>query len=93
MLITPRKLSTFSRSPVIGAWWDELQTRNLFLGEKPEDSALDQQLFADGLRHEQVLLTKLEAKGHRVARLPGKQDEANYAATKAAMNEGFVFIH
>jgi uncharacterized protein len=93
MLITPSKLSTFSRSPVIGAWWDELQARRLFLGEKPEDSALDKQLFADGLRHEQVLLNKLEAKGHRVARLPGKQDEADYAATKAAMNEGVDFIH
>jgi predicted RecB family nuclease len=92
-LITPSKLSTFSRSTAIGAWWDELQTRNLFLGEKPEDSALDQQLFADGLRHEQVLLTKLEAKGHRVARLPGKQDEADYVATRAAMDEGFDFIH
>ena len=74
MLITPSKLATFSRSPVMGAWWEELQARNLFLGEKPEHSALDQQLFADGLRHEQVLLTKLEAKGHRVAMLPGKQN-------------------
>ena len=93
MLTSPSKLSTFSRSPVIGAWWVELEARNLFLGEKPEDSALDQQLFADGLRHEQVLLSKLEAKGHRVVRLPGKQDEADYAATRAAMHEGFDFIH
>jgi uncharacterized protein len=60
-LILPSKLALFSRSPFIGAWWDELQARNLFLGEKPEDSALDKQLFADGLRHEQVLLSKLEA--------------------------------
>ena len=62
MLITSTKLSTFSRSPVIGVWWEELLARRLFLGEKPEGSALDKQLFADGLRHEQVLLTKLEAK-------------------------------
>ncbi len=38
-LITPSQLSQFSISPVIGAWWQEL----------------DQQLFADGLRHEEVL--------------------------------------
>jgi predicted RecB family nuclease len=91
--ITPSKLSIFSRSPVIGAWWEELETRGLFEGTKPEPSALDQQLFADGLRHEQVLLNKLEAQGHRVARLPGKQSEADYAATKAAMEKGFDFIH
>jgi len=87
MLITPSKLSLFSRSPVIGAWWEELEARGLFEGDKPEVSALDQQLFTDGLRHEQVLLAKLEVQGHRVARLPGKQTEADYAATKAAMTD------
>ena len=60
---------------MIGAWWEELEARGLFEGSKPEPSALDQQLFADGLRHEQVLLSKLEAQGHRIARLPGKQNE------------------
>ena len=59
-LITPSQLSLFSISPVIGAWWEELQAQKLFDGSKPAVSALDQQLFADGLRHEQVLLTKLE---------------------------------
>jgi len=92
-VITPSKLSLFSRSPVIGAWWEELESRGCFEGSKPETSALDQQLFADGLRHEQVLLNKLEAEDHRIARLPGKQTEADYAATKAAMEEGFDFIH
>jgi len=90
---TPSRLSLFSRSPVIGAWWEELEARGLFKGVKPEVSALDQQLFADGLRHEQVLLDKLEAQGHRIARLPGKQSDADYAATKAAMAEGFDIIH
>lgn len=93
MCITPSKLSLFSRSPVIGAWWEELETRGLFRESKPEPSALDQQLFADGLRHEQVLLSKLEAQGHRIARLPGKQNDADYTATKEAMAEGFDFIH
>lgn len=92
-LTTPSKLSLFSRSPVIGAWWEELEARGLFAGVKPEVSALDQQLFADGLRHEQVLLGKLEAQGHRIARLPGQQTAADYAATKAAMADGFDFIH
>jgi len=92
-LITPSKLSLFSRSPLIGAWWEELEARGLFDATKPEITALDQQLFDDGIRHEQVLLERLERQGARVARLPGKQTEADYAATKAAMAEGFDFIH
>ena len=31
-LITPSKLSLFSRSPVIAAWWEELEARGLFDG-------------------------------------------------------------
>jgi len=92
-LITPSKLSLFSRSPVIGAWWEELDARRLFDGQKPEVSALDRQLFDDGIRHERVLLDKLERQGARIARLPGRQSEADYAATKEAMSEGFDFIH
>jgi len=92
-LISPSKLSLFSRSPLIGAWWEELDARRLFEGSKPEVSSLNKQLFLDGLRHEQVLLDRLEAQGHRIARLPGKQNEADYAATKAAMADGFDFIH
>ena len=87
-LITPSKLSLFSRSPVIGAWWEELEASGLFRESRPEPSALDQQLFADGLRHEQVLLARLEAHGHRIARLPGKQNDADFTATRAAMVEG-----
>ena len=92
-LITPSQLSLFSRSPRIGAWWEELKARGLFTGEQPPPSALDEQLFADGLRLEQVLLNQLEAEGYRIARLAGKQNEADYAATRAAMAEGFDFIH
>jgi len=91
--ITPSKLALFSRSPLIGAWWEELESRGLLERSRPDPSALDQQLFADGLRHEQVLLAKLEAQGARVARLPGKQTDIDYAATKTAMEEGFDFIH
>ena len=92
-LITPSQLSLFSISPVIGAWWQELEARKLFDGNKPAVSELDQQLFADGLRHEQVLLKKLEKEGHRIARLPGKQSDADYAATQVAMADGVDFIH
>jgi predicted RecB family nuclease len=92
-LISPSKLSLFSRSPVIAAWWEEFDARGLFDGQKPEISSLDQQLFDDGIRHELVLLDKLERQGARIARLPGKQSDADYAATKAAMAQGFDFIH
>ena len=92
-LITPSQLSLFSISPVIGTWWEELHAQKLFDGKKPAVSELDQQLFADGLRHEQVLLEKLEKEGHSVARLPGKQTDADYAATREAMAQGVEFIH
>jgi uncharacterized protein len=92
-LITPSKLALFSRSPVIGAWWEELEARHAFEGQKPKISALDQQLFDEGLRHEQVLLGRLEAQGFRIARLSGKQGQSDYTATLAAMAEGFDFIH
>ncbi len=91
--ITPSQLALFSRSPRIGAWWEELKARGLFTGEQPPPSSLDEQLFADGLRLEQVLLNQLEAEGYRIARLSGQQREADYAATRAAMAEGFDFIH
>lgn len=90
-LITPSKLSLSSRSPVIGAWWEDPETRGLLEGAKPEVSALDQQLSDDGLCHEQVLLSKLEAQGHRIARVPVKQSAT--AAAKAVMAEGSDFIH
>ena len=93
MLVTPSKLSLFSRSPVIGAWWEELEFRGLFAATKPDVCALDKQLFLDGLRHEHVLLSKLESKGNSIARLAGKQNASDYEATKAAMAEGFAFIH
>ena len=78
-LITPSQLSLFSISPVIGAWWEELQAQKQFEGSKPAVSELDQKLFADGLCHGQVLLTKLEKAGRSIARLPSKQTTANSA--------------
>ena len=91
-LITPSQLSLFSISPVIGAWWQELEACKLFDGTKPAVSELDQQLLADVLRHEQVLLKKLEREGHRIARLPGKQSKAVYAVTREAMAKGVIVL-
>ena len=87
-LITPSQLSLFSISPVIGAWWQELEARKLFDGNKPAVSELAQQLFADGLRHEQVLLIKQKKAGHSIARLLGKQTEADYAAAREDRDQG-----
>ena len=42
-LITPSQLSLFSISPVIGAWWEELQAQKLFEGRKPVLSEMNQQ--------------------------------------------------
>ncbi len=92
-LITPSQLALFSRSPVIGAWWEELEAGGFFQGVRPEPTALEQQLFDDGLRHEQVLLDRLEAEGHSVARLSGLQSEEAYAATQEAMAAGVEFVH
>ena len=92
-LITPSQLSLFSISPVIGAWWEELQARKLFEGSKPEPNELEKQLRSDGERHEEVLLERLEAKGHSIARLLGKQSDADYDATQDAMRRGVEYIH
>ena len=92
-LITPSQLSLFSISPVIGAWWEELKARKLFEGSKPDLSELEKQLRLDGERHEEVLLSSLEAKGHSIARLRGKQSDADYDASKDAMRRGVEYIH
>jgi len=87
-LITPSQLALFSRSPVIGAWWEELDAQKLFEGERPAVTSLDQLLFDSGLEHERVLIERLEAQGHRVAKLPGRQLQVDYDATLAAMHAG-----
>jgi len=62
-LITPSQLALFSRSPVIGAWWEELRAQGLFKGERPPTNKLDELLFKQGNQHEEVLLEWLEAEG------------------------------
>jgi predicted RecB family nuclease len=90
---TPSRLALFARSPLSGAWWDELEARGLFDDQRPAISALDQQLLDDGVRHERVLLNQLEREGYSVARLPGKQSADDHAATLAEMRRGVDFIH
>ena len=92
-LITPSQLSLFSISPVIGSWWEELQARKLFERSKPEPSELEKQLRSDGERHEEVLLERLETRGHSIARLLGKHSDADYDATQDAMRRGVAYIH
>ena len=90
--ITPSQLALFSRSPVIGAWWEELRSQGLFKDKCPENTELDKQLFLDGLRHEEVLIKKLKKQGFRIAKLEGKQNEDSYEATLGAMSDGYDFI-
>ncbi len=79
---------------MIGAWWGEHEAGGFFEAAKPEVSTLTfQHLFDDGIRHERVLLDMLESKGARIARLLGRQSDVDYATTKAAMAEGFDFVH
>jgi uncharacterized protein len=91
-LITPSQLALFSSSPVIGAWWEELDAQRLFQEQRPAVTSLDQLLFDSGLEHERVLIARLEAEGQRVAKLPGRQLPEDYDATLAAMHAGMDYI-
>ena len=91
-LVTPSQLSLFSRSPVIGAWWEEVHATDPKRAPRPEVQALDDLLFKAGHEHEQVLIARLEAENKQVARLEGGQSEADYEATRAAMRSGADYI-
>ena len=91
-LITPSQLALFSRSPVIGAWWEELNAQKLFQEKRPAVTSLDTLLFDSGLGHERVLIERLEAQGRCVAKLPGRQVQEDYDATFAAMRSGVDYI-
>ena len=92
-LITPSQLALFSRSPVIGAWWEELRAQGLFKGERPPTKKLDELLFKQGHQHEEVLLQQLAVEGKDVfCQQPvdpeGPLQEEDYANTLAAMQQG-----
>lgn len=91
-LITPSQLSLFSRSPVIGAWWEEVHATDPPRAPRPEAKSLDQLLFDSGHKHEQVLIAQLKRDGKHVVELEGEQSEADYEATRAAMRSGADYI-
>ena len=90
--ITPSQLSLFSRSPVVGAWWNELRVQGLFKEKLPERNELENQLLKDGIRHEELLIANLKKQGYRIAELEGKQTEIDYQSSIDAMAEGYDFI-
>lgn len=90
--ITPSQLALFSRSPVIGAWWEEVHATTPERAPRPTTKPLDDLLFKAGLEHEKVLIAQLKAEGKQVAELDGGQSEADYEATRAAMRSGVDFI-
>ncbi|MCP9943028.1 MULTISPECIES: TM0106 family RecB-like putative nuclease [Synechococcales] len=97
-LITPSQLALFSRSPVIGAWWEELHAQGLFRQQRPATTPLDELLFKQGHKHEEVLLKRLEDEGKDVYRQQpldpdGPPQEQDYANTRAAMQQGRQYIH
>jgi uncharacterized protein len=91
-LITPSQLALFSRSPMIGAWWEEVHVTTPERAPRPTTKPLDDLLFKAGLEHEKVLIAQLKAEGKQVAELHGGQSEADYKATLAAMRSGVDFI-
>ncbi len=90
--ITPSQLALFSRSPVIGAWWEEVHATTPERAPRPKTKALDELLFEAGLKHEEVLVERLKADGKTVVKLDGEQRDADYAATEAAMRSGADYI-
>ena len=97
-LITPSQLALFSRSPVIGTWWEELKGQGLFDQQRPATTPLDELLFKQGHKHEEVLLKRLESDGKDVYRQQpvdpeGPPQEKDYANTRAAMQQGRQYIH
>ena len=70
--VTPTQLALFSRSPVIGAWWEELNKIDAQRAPKPKADSLDKFLFKSGHEHEKTLIKYLEAKGKKVKRLSGE---------------------
>ena len=58
--VTPTQLALFSRSPVIGAWWEELNKIDEQRAPKPKADSLDELLFKLGHKHEETLIKDLE---------------------------------
>ena len=92
--VTPTQLALFSRSPVIGSWWEELNKIDAQRAPKPKADSLDELLFKLGHKHEESLIIDLEAKGKRVKKLSGKMTTEAFHETLDAIHDGgYDFIH
>tara|TARA_Y100001978_G_scaffold101594_1_gene90922 strand:+ start:133 stop:3687 length:3555 start_codon:yes stop_codon:yes gene_type:complete len=92
--ITPTQLALFSRSPVIGAWWEELNKFDAKRAPKPKADSLDELLFKSGQEHEENLIKDLVNNKKIVKRLSGEMTVEAFKETIDAMNNGgYDFIH
>ena len=89
---TPSELALFCQSP-LAAWWNELDRRKLFKGQKLKQDPLNEILKNDGIRHEEKLIKELENQNFKVKRLKGRQDKSDYEECIKAMIDGYDFIH
>lgn len=89
---TPSELALFCQSP-LASWWNELDRRRLFKGQKIQQDPLNEILKKDGIRHEEKLIKELENQNFKVQRLKGKQDKSDYEESIKAINQGYDFIH
>ncbi len=88
----PGELALFCQSP-LAAWWNELDRRKLFKGQKLKEDPLNEILKKDGIRHEEKLIKELENQNFKVQRLKGKQDKSDYEECIKAINHGYDFIY
>ena len=92
--VTPTELALFSRSPIIGAWWEQLNKLDTKRAPKPKPDLLDQFLFESGLKHEKILIENLEANGNKVKKLSGKMTAEAFEETLHTIQNGqYDFIH
>ncbi len=92
--ITPTELALFSRSPVIGSWWEQLNKIDPKRAPKPKEDVLDQLLFESGHNHEQLLIKDLKNDGKKVKQLSGQMNAESFEETLNAVHDGkYDFIH
>ena len=91
-IFTPSELALFCQS-YLASWWNELDRRKLFNGEKLNQDPLNEILKKDGIRHEDTLIKKLVSQNFKVKRLKGKQSKADYKECFDAMIDGYDFIY
>ena len=89
---TPGELALYCQSP-LAAWWNELDRRKLFKGQKLKQDPFNEILKNDGIRHEETLIKNLLNKNFQVKRLKGKQTNSDYKESFDAMIHGYDFIY